>query len=260
MKTSYLNARTVAMVKPLTVEKRNGANGEFESKTILFRIAVDRDYKTTRTENGKTISEYPTDFWLAKATGAVAQALADNCTATKEDGKLVSRHLLLNGNFEKYNSVRKQKVSLQTQANINGQIYQLNLVDVEADVQQDNTIFVIDSFMFLDKKPETAKPANQNVSVANVSSVTPVPIPGGNPQIQQPVQNVAQPTQLPPSNIDYAQYQAVMQQMAAQQAAAQQAQATTQNPAVQMQPVANLTTQPLSVPENFMINGKEPPF
>ena len=48
MKTSILNARTVSIVRDLRVEKRQGANGEFESKDILFRIAVDRDYKVTR--------------------------------------------------------------------------------------------------------------------------------------------------------------------------------------------------------------------
>ena len=123
MKTSILNARTVAIVRDLRVEKRQGANGEFESKDILFRIAVDRDYKVTRQENGKTISERPTDFWLAKATRNVAQIFADHCSATKEDGKLISRHLLLSGNFENYQNTRNVKAKVQPQVNINGSAF-----------------------------------------------------------------------------------------------------------------------------------------
>lgn len=191
MKTCMLDARTVSIVRPLKVEKRQGINGEFESKDILVRIAVDRDYKVTRTENGKTISEYPTDFWLAKFTGAVAQAFADHCTTTKEDGKLVSRHLLLNGNFENYTNTRKVKV--QPQVNINGQLYQL---DLEVDVDNNsNTIFVVDSMKFLDKNPNTV-PAQTGTTVTT-ASVTPVgvaPAPQAVPV--QPVATVAQPAQV----------------------------------------------------------------
>ena len=43
MKSTILDARTVSVVRDLRVEKRQGVNGEFESKDILVRIAVDRD-------------------------------------------------------------------------------------------------------------------------------------------------------------------------------------------------------------------------
>jgi hypothetical protein len=169
MKSTILDARTVAIVRDLKVEKRQGANGEFESKDILVRIAVDRDYKVTRTENGKTISEYPTDFWLAKLTGNVAQVFADHCTATKEDGKLVSRHLLLSGNFENYTNTRKVKVA--PQVNINGALYQL---DLEVEVPNNsNTIFVVDSLKFLDRNPENVQ-ANNGSTVVTTASITPV--------------------------------------------------------------------------------------
>ena len=173
MKSTILDARTVAVVRDLKVEKRTGVNGEFESKDILVRIAVDRDYKVTRTENGKTISEYPTDFWLAKFTGAVAQVFADHCAKTKEDGKLISRHLLLSGNFENYTNTRK--VAVQPQVNINGQIYQLNL---EVDVpNNNNTIFVVDSMKFLDKNPETSTTqTGTTVTTASVTPVGPAPV------------------------------------------------------------------------------------
>ena len=206
MKTSILNARTVAIVRDLRVEKRQGANGEFESKDILFRIAVDRDYKVTRQENGKTISERPTDFWLAKATGNVAQIFADHCSATKEDGKLISRHLLLSGNFENYQNTRNVKAKVQPQVNINGQIYQLDL-EVEVPVENNsNTIFIVDSIEFLDSNPANRTPSGGNagatVSSAVATPVTASPVPVAQPaqapvQQAQPVQQVAQPVTQP---------------------------------------------------------------
>lgn len=204
MKTSILNARTVSIVRDLRVEKRQGANGEFESKDILFRIAVDRDYKVTRQENGKTISERPTDFWLAKATGNVAQIFADHCSATKEDGKLISRHLLLSGNFENYQNTRNVKAKVQPQVNINGQVYQLDL-EVEVPVENNNnTIFIVDSIEFLDSNPANRTPSGGNAG-ATVSSAVATPVtaspttvaqPAQAPvQQAQPVQQVAQPVQ-----------------------------------------------------------------
>lgn len=210
MNNTILNARTVTVVRDLRVEKRQGVNGEFESKDILVRIAVDRDYKVTRTENGKTISEYPTDFWLAKFTGAVAQVFADHCTSTKEDGKLVSRHLLLSGNFENYTNTRKVKGNVHPQVNINGQLYQLDL-EVELDAENNsNTIFVVDSMKFLDKNPNGASTtgSTSNVTVTSATPVTPAPVApvaGQSVPVQnvavQPVQSVATtPVQVVPQN------------------------------------------------------------
>lgn len=213
MKTSILNARTVAIVRDLKTEKRQGANGEFESKDILFRIAVDRDYKVTRQENGKTISERPTDFWLAKATGNVAQIFADHCTATKEDGKLISRHLLLSGNFENYQNTRTVKAKVQPQVNINGQVYQLDL-EVEVPVENNNnTIFIVDSIEFLDSNPanRTASAGNTGATVASavatpVTPVAPAATPVQPVQQAQPVTPVAQtpvtqPVQVAPQTV-----------------------------------------------------------
>ena len=224
MKTSILNARTVAIVRDLRVEKRQGANGEFESKDILFRIAVDRDYKVTRQENGKTISERPTDFWLAKATGNVAQIFADHCSATKEDGKLISRHLLLSGNFENYQNTRNVKAKVQPQVNINGQIYQLDL-EVEVPVENNsNTIFIVDSIEFLDSNPANRTPSGGNtgatVSSAVATPVTASPVPVAQPaqapvQQAQPVQQVAQPVAQPAQPVQVAP-QTVVQPVQAQ--------------------------------------------
>ena len=247
MKTTILDARTVAIVKPLETTKRNGANGEFESKTILLRIAVDRDYKTTRTENGKTISEYPTDFWLAKATGAVAQAIADNCAQFKDDGKLVSRHLLLNGSFEGYQSTRKQKVNAQPQININGQVYQLNL-NLDVDMPTNNTIFVIDSFRFLDKKPGQPQ-ANTGTTTATVASVMPVGT------VQTMIQNQAAPAPAQPVT------QVMQQPMQQQQAQPVEVVANQGQPVMQVAPPAGagITIAP-TVGDGFVATGKVAPF
>lgn len=209
MKSTILDARTVSVVRDLRVEKRQGVNGEFESKDILVRIAVDRDYKVRRVENGKTIEEYPTDFWLAKFTGAVAQVFADHCTSTKEDGKLQSRHLLLSGNFENYTNTRK----VTKQVNIGGQLYE---VEFEVDNNQ-NTIFVVDSMKFLDKNPANATTQNNGgvvsvtpvamaQSVAPATPVAPAPVaqPATPVAMAQPVA-VAQPVQVATQAVDMSQ-------------------------------------------------------
>lgn len=189
MQSTVLDARTVSIVRDLQVEQRTGANGTFESKSILFRIAVDRPYKVTRQENGKTISENPTDFWLAKATGNVAQAIADYCTAKKEDGKLASRRLLLNGNFENYNSPRKIKATLPV--TIGGVMY-----NVEGEVEVPNntsTIFIVSEFKFLDSNPQNRQNTGTTVTPAVATPVGQAQ-PAGQVPVGQPVATTAQPT------------------------------------------------------------------
>lgn len=245
MKSCILEARTVALVRDLKVEKRQGANGEFESKDILFRIAVNRDYKVTRQENGKTISEYPTDFWLAKATGQLAQIFKDNCCKIKEDGKLQSRHLLLSGSFENYTNTRK--VQVQPQVNINGQLYQLNL---EVDVpNNNNTIFIVDGITFLDSNPDKTQPNTTATAVA-----TAVPVPVAEPVATAPVAQtpVAQPTQTAP----------VTTAPVAQAVAPAQT-ATVVTPVAQTAPVANPVAGAMNPPvvdASFQTNGVEAPF
>lgn len=236
MKSTILDARTVSVVRDLRVEKRQGVNGEFESKDILVRIAVDRDYKVRRVENGKTIEEYPTDFWLAKFTGAVAQVFADHCTGTKEDGKLQSRHLLLSGNFENYTNTRK----VTKQVNIGGQLYE---VEFEVDNNQ-NTIFVVDSMKFLDKNPANATTQNNG----GVVSVTPVAmaqsVAPATPVAPAPVAQPATPVAQPATPVAMAQPVAV----------AQPVQVATQ--AVDMSQAMN----PPVVDPNFVPAGQTAPF
>lgn len=193
MNNSILRARTVTIVKDFKVEKRQGANGEFESKEILFRIAVDRDYQISVTENGITGKKRPTDFWLAKCTGEVAERFNKFCTAKDEQGKLISRHLLLGGNFEQYQKPRIVKAELQ--ANINGQLY--NVVG-DVSVPDTCTIFIVNDIEFLDGKRDTA-PAN-TTTTPTAASVTPVgTVPQGTAPVQSatPVQATTPVTQAP---------------------------------------------------------------
>ena len=167
MNSTILRARTVSIVKDFTVEKRQGANGEFESKSILFRIAVDRDYQVSVTENGITGKKRPTDFWLAKCTGEIAERFNKFCTEKDANGKLVSRHLLLGGNFEQYEKQRVVKAELQTE--INGQLYN---VAGDVNVTETSTIFVVNDIEFLDGRKSTSS-TNTGSSVS-IASATPV--------------------------------------------------------------------------------------
>lgn len=188
MNSSILRARTVAIVRDFKVEKRQGANGEFESKDILFRIAVDRDYQVSVTENGITGKKRPTDFWLAKCTGEVAERFNKYCTAKDEQGKLVSRHLLLGGNFEQYQKPRK--IHATPQVNMNGQLVQL---EFDMEVPDTSTIFIVNDIEFLDGKKNAEAPANTTLT-ATIASMTPV---ATAPVAQAPVQSVAPVAQAP---------------------------------------------------------------
>lgn len=258
MKSCILEARTVSIVRDLKTEQRQGANGAFESKDILFRIAVNRDYKVTRQENGKTISEYPTDFWLAKATGNLAQIFADNCCHKKADGKLQSRHLLLSGSFENYTSTRK--VNVQPQVNIGGQLYQLNL---DVDVPTTNTIFIVDGITFLDSNPNT----QQAVSGTTVTAVTATPVPVGtsvpaNGAVPVPVSTVPTPaTNSVPTPVVAPEAQ-VPVQTPAQTVASQpvpQAQPVITTPQ-STTPVVTAPMNPPVVDNGFSTTGIEAPF
>lgn len=262
MTHAILNARTVSVVRELSSEKRNGANGQYESKSITFCIAVDRDYRVPRVENGKTTTEVPTDFWLARASGAIAQTLSDCCTAKKENGKLVSRHLLLSGNFEKYRTTKMVKHKGKAHVvirnvNINGALYNVedDVVDVEFESEDEveNTIFVIDGFTFLDKKPDA--------QTASAPAAAPVAAP-----VATPIAATATPAAASPA-------QAVT---ATPQPVAQTIQATPDPMAAAVADMSNLAAQQMAMPAttaapqsmagvpvinpNFVPSGESAPF
>lgn len=186
MMKAILDARTVSIVKPYTEEKRQGASGEFTVKEVLFKIAVDRSYKTAKTENGKPSSDYPTDFFLAKATGNTAEAFAKYCSGTKADGKLQSRRLLLVGTFETYNKPRIYEKDFQVQAPTSGEQFTIRIHDELADT---NVIFIVESMSFLDSNPanRNQEQAQAQASVTTVVGVAGAPVTQPEPVAGAPV-------------------------------------------------------------------------
>jgi hypothetical protein len=174
-----MSVRTV-WVKDLVVEKRQGQNGEFESKTILLNVATDRNYKVDQKQpDGSVKKVVPTDFYLCRAKGDVAQRIADFCSAKNAEGKTISRRLNLFGHMETY----KKGQTFSPTANMqfpDGNVYPVTITHEE---QIDGTVFIIEEFEFLDSNP--ANKDNNAVKTAPVATI------GAPVQGQTPVQNVA---------------------------------------------------------------------
>ena len=152
-----LIGRTAKIVKPYEAVQRTGRNGAFESKMVMFSIATDRDYKSTVTNADGTISqERKTDFFVCRATGPIADLFNKYCSAIKEDGKLVSRRLYIQGHLEKYQATRTEQVQLP-----NGQVIQVNL-------PEEREVIVVESIEFLD-----ANPVKTQAQVAQVIATVP---------------------------------------------------------------------------------------
>lgn len=230
MLRTICSGRTV-WVKELVTEKRQGPNGEFDAKSILFRIATPRNYTRTVTKDGQQVEERPTDFILCRANGSTAQVIADNCSAVGPDGKLISRHLELIGHIETYVTDRTFKVE-----NLPLSIANVGTVNVSFDTTQkvDGHIFVVDEIEFLDPKPQPKVQAG-TATVSNVQVA--VPTQGTPVQATAPVQ--AQPAQT----------------ATPVQAQAGVAQATTAQPV--QNAVAGAMNPPV-VPEGY--TGQESPF
>lgn len=251
---TMLDARTVAVVKPYTKETRQGINGTFEVEEVLFRIAVDRNYKTTHTENGKTVTDRPTDFWLAKATGPVANVFNDHCTATKENGKLVSRRLLLEGSFETYRKDRVFEKTYQVDLSAYG-IQGLVPIAIKDTLPDTQTIFVVSNLKFLDSNPTRQQAAATAGGIAGVAGVAGAPVPA---QAAAPVaQNAAPAPQAPAQQAAAAPAQPVQAQ-AAQASATTQA-APAQTTAASVNPIDGAMNAPTLDP-NFAVEGETAPF
>lgn len=173
MLRTICNGRTV-WVKDIVTEKRQGPNGEFEAKSILFRIATDRNYTRTVMKDGQQVEERPTDFILCRANGNTAQIIKDNCTAVDPaTGKTISRHLGLIGHIETFVSDRTFKVE-----NLPLNIDNVGTVNVSFDTTQkvDGHIFIVDEIEFLDPKPQPKVQAG-TATVSNVQVTTAQAVP-----------------------------------------------------------------------------------
>lgn len=240
MTNTHLHVRTVSMQE---LKVTNTGDGR-QTKSIMFRIANDRPYRRPVVENGKTVMKNPTNYWTAKAYGETAQALSDYCSQKKEDGKIVSRRLLLAGNFEQYTetkTVKRKGIAKNVvipNVNVGGALYNVsgNDIEVEVEVEQDfdNTIFVVDSFEFLDYKPVNQEKSAEPVAV--VASATPVATPAQPAQVASPAPATPVPANVQPSP-------AMTEAVAAMETIAQQAVAGT----------------PVVAP-NFVPTGETAPF
>lgn len=242
MLRTICSGRTV-WVKDLVVEKRQGPNGEFDSKSILFRIATPRNYTRTVMKDGQQVEERPTDFILCRANGATAQVIADNCSAVDATGKLISRHLELIGHIETYVTDRTFKVE-NLPVGINGQTYNLTFDTTQ---KVDGHIFIVDEIEFLDPKPQNKVQAGQaTVSNVQVNPTQAVPTVQTPAQSTQPVPQTTAPAQTVPQTTAPAQTAQVNVQ-----ATGAVVQPTVQNP------IASAMNPPV-VPDGY--TGEASPF
>jgi hypothetical protein len=165
--------RTARIVKPYAVEQRNGKNGTFESRMVMFSLATDRNYRQATTNaDGTVTQERHTDFFVCKATGPVADRFAKYCSAMKKDengnDKLVSRRIAIEGHLEKYNATRTEQVQLN-----NGQIIQVSL-------PEEREVVVVEEIEFLDANPSKSN-TGATATIVQAQPVTNV----------QPTQTVA---------------------------------------------------------------------
>ena len=163
------NARTV-WVGDLKTESKVGADGQpYISKQILFRVASNRDYTVNKVVNGVTVKERPSDFIFCKATGSIAQAIADYASAKDATGKLVSRHLSLHGSLETYTTYK----DMQINANVGGQV---QAIQFKAEVEQ--TIFIVKELDFLDSssKATVATPVTGGAVATTQPALTATPV------------------------------------------------------------------------------------
>lgn len=224
----FTNARTV-WVGDLKVENKVGADGKpYESKTILLKVASNRDYSVSKVVNGETSKVRPADFVFCKANGHIAQLIADYASGKSADGKLISRFVSLSGHLETY--VTQKTINIEKVISINGAMYKVPFSEV---IDIDQTTFVIREIEFLDssEKSNNARNTNQIVEAVPAEGVPTEGVIAVTPQqIQQPAQTPVQ--------------QPVVQQAPIQQPAQTVAQQPVQ-PVVQQQPAQQVTQQPV---------------
>lgn len=174
--------RTVKIIRPYAVEQKNGRNGAFESRMVMWTLATDRDYRQATTNaDGSVTQERHTDFFACRATGPIADLFNRYCSATKKDengnDKLASRRIAIEGHLEKYQATRTEQVQLN-----NGQIIQVSL-------PEEREVVVVESIEFLDANPVK----NNAGTTATATIVQAQPVANAQPiaQAVAPVTNVA---------------------------------------------------------------------
>jgi len=200
---SFINVvRTGSLIAPYKCEKRTGANGSFESKSICFNVAVDREQTQIVNENGQNVRRPITDWFAMRVVGNAADIMNTYGTATN-NGKLISRRLLVGGHIERYDRTwtnPKGKIKAFDVTLPDGKIYTIPEHEGPTEETYKETILVITSVKFLDSNPvkatgtttipsgtpimaqPVATPTN---GIATIASATPV----GKAESPAPVQN-----------------------------------------------------------------------
>jgi len=176
MLRSHMNARTVKVYDIQNMTGKNNATGEdYNRKSILFRVATRRDYLVNKKDaagnvimkDGKPEREYPSDFILCKATGDLADVIANNCKFVDTSGKDISRHLALEGHIETF--TKNRDLEYEKEVQIEGKDYTITFTK---SITEDAMIFVVTNVNFLDPKPTTASPTK--VTGTEQVKITPV--------------------------------------------------------------------------------------
>jgi single-stranded DNA-binding protein len=221
-----------------------GNNGQ-QVPQLFFTLAVKRNYQAGQGDN----RDYPTDFIHCKVTGRNAEIFNQYCSQVDANGKLVSRHLMVEGEITQYKTIRKVDVPA-FQINIGGQLYNVQPDPVE--IPDTGTTLEVDRISFLDYKNGNvqngqAQPAQGTimpVATPVANSVAPVATMPQQVNVPQPVVQTAQPV-------------APVAQPAQPQVAAPVAQPTaqaTQPVAQPVQPVAQ-KTQPVAQQVSMVMNA-----
>lgn len=175
----YAVVRTARITHPYSVNTRNGRNGAFESRMLMLSAASDRDYKhSVQNADGTVTQERQSDFFNLRFGGPLADNAAKYLCAVDNNGKLISRRILVRGHIETYQAERESVVQFVE----NGVTKQLGVK-----LPETRQVYVVENFEFLD-----ANPVNKN-SAPTATVVTAQPAP-----IAQPQAPIAQPAQSAP--------------------------------------------------------------
>lgn len=243
------NVRTV-WVGDLKVENKIGADGNaFQHKTIHFKVASNRDYSITKVVNGQAVKERPSDFVLCRATGNLAQVIADYASAKNTEGKTISRFVSLHGALETF--MGQKTINIEKIVAINGVNYRVPFSET---INVEQSVFVVKDIEFLDSgnKVEAVTTTNTNAQVVQATPVEGTVDSASVVNVQQSVVNQTVVT-TPPAQ------QPVVEQTVVATLPVEQTVVTENTQSVE-QPVENTTTDNNIEPVQEQTNPGEIPF
>lgn len=138
--------RTVRVAVPFKLNKAKDGN-EFAS--IYFSCASSRGVK-------KSDDKTDTDFILVKFTGKLADVMHEYASAVGNEGKLVSRHIFVDGHIETYQAERP----VEFDTVIDGEEY-----TVKSTVKETRFVLVAEHVEFLDSAKKTEGKTTPTVTV-----------------------------------------------------------------------------------------------